>query len=92
MKLAYLHKVYFKDIQAGLIAMSVAYGLSYLPYSDLLQSLWILASSIYLSTRRLKTRLNEKDDQRHQRLNQERFAFWEKKEDGLDTANTAVRI
>ena len=73
MKIAYLHKVYFKDIQAGIIAMSVAYGLSYLPYSDLLQSIWILISSIYLSTRRLKNRLNEDDTQRHRRLQKERY-------------------
>jgi hypothetical protein len=80
MKLSHLHKIYLKDIQAGIIAVTVAYALSYLPFSDVLQAIWILLSSIYLSTRRLKSRLNEGDELRHKRLQEERFAFWQKKD------------
>ena len=80
MKLAHLHKIYLKDVQAGVVAVTVAYVLSYLPFSNILQAIWILSSSIYLSTRGFKSRMNEDDELRHKRLQEERFAFWQKKD------------
>jgi hypothetical protein len=70
------YQQYLRHIGVGLTSALITVALSFLPFSDLLQALWIFASTIFIATRSLKSRLNEGDEARFRRLYEERVKLW----------------
>ena len=75
-----LYYQYFRSIGLGLLSAGVTIALSFLPYADWLQALWVIVSTAYLATRSFNRRVNEDDTQRFKRLNEERIRFWSRRD------------